>query len=81
MSAMRDPIPEGLWERLYSGAILVLAIAAVVWLNQPQLLWPAFIVALVLISVDRWRRGVYPWSPRSVRHESKSAPLRGNGGR
>lgn len=61
---MGGPIPEGLFERLYGILILALAIALIVWLNLPGLLWPAFVVTLVLLSVDRWRRGVYPWPPR-----------------
>lgn len=61
---MRSPIPEGLSERLFAVLVLVLAIALIVWLNLPKLLWPAFILTLILLSVDRWRRGVYPWPPR-----------------
>ena len=64
MALMRGPIPEGLFERLFGIGVVALAISLVVWLNQPQLLWPMFIVALIVLSVDRWRRGVYPWPPR-----------------
>jgi hypothetical protein len=60
---MRSPIPEGLSERLYGLLALVVVITLVVWLNLPKLLWPAFILVLILVSVDRWRRGVYPWPP------------------
>ena len=48
---MRSPIPEGLSERLYGVAVLVLAITLIVWLNLPKLLWPAFILALVLLLI------------------------------
>jgi hypothetical protein len=67
-SAMRGPIPEGLYERLFGVLAVVLVIALIVWLNLPALLWPAFILTLVLLSVDRWRRGVYPWPPRKRPH-------------
>jgi len=65
---MRGPIPEGLSERLYGILAVVLVLALVVWLNLPRLLWPAFLVTLVFLSVDRWRRGVYPWPPRERPH-------------
>lgn len=61
---MRSPIPEGLSERLYGVFVLGLVITLIVWLNLPQLLWPAFILTLIVLSIDRWRRGVYPWPPR-----------------
>ena len=60
---MRGPIPEGLSERLFGVLAVVLAIALVAWLNMPKLLRPVFILMLILLSVDRWRRGVYPWPP------------------
>jgi hypothetical protein len=44
--------------------VVGLVIALIVWLKLPRLLWPAFILALILLSVDRWRRGIYPWVPR-----------------
>ena len=48
----------------YSEIIAIgLAIALVVWLNMPKLLWPAILVTTALCSVDRWWRGVYPWPP------------------
>ena len=65
---MRGPIPEGLSERLYEVLAVVLVITLIVWLNLPRLLWPAFILTLILLSVDRWRRGVYPWPPRKRPH-------------
>ena len=61
---VRGPYPEGLPKRLSEVAVLVLVITLVVWLDLPKLLWPAFIVAVVLLSIDRWRRGIYPWPPR-----------------
>jgi hypothetical protein len=61
---MPDPIPEGLSERLFGVLVLGLVITIIVWLNLPTLLWPTFILTLILVSVDRWRRGVYPWPPR-----------------
>ena len=67
-SPVHGPIPEGLSERLYAVLVLALVLALIVWLNLPGLLWPAFIVALILVSVDRWRRGVYPWPPRKRRN-------------
>jgi len=60
---MRRLIPEGLSERLFGVLAVVLAIALVAWLNMPKLLRPVFILMLILLSVDRWRRGVYPWPP------------------
>jgi len=61
---MRSPVPEGLSERLFAVLVLVLVTTLIVWLDLPKLLWLAFILTLVLLSVDRWRRGVYPWPPR-----------------
>jgi len=61
-------MPEGLSERLYGVLVLVGIVALIVWLNLPRLLWPAFILGLVLVSADRWRRGVYPWPPRKRPH-------------
>jgi hypothetical protein len=61
---MRGPVPEGLSERLFGLLAIALVITLVVWLNLPKLLWPAFILTLILLSADRWRRGVYPWPPR-----------------
>jgi hypothetical protein len=65
---MASPLPEGLPERLFGLLALVVVISLVVWLNMPKLLWPAFILTLVGISADRWRRGVYPWPPRKSAH-------------
>ena len=61
---MRGPIPEGLSERLFALLVLALVITLIVWLDLPKLLWLGFIVTLILLSADRWRRGVYPWTPR-----------------
>jgi hypothetical protein len=61
---VRGLIPEGLPERLFGVVAVVLVITLIVWLNLPKLLWPAFILTLIVLSVDRWRRGVYPWPPR-----------------
>ncbi len=47
---------------------LALAIALVVWLNVPKLLAPAFVVTVILCPVNRWRRGVWPWPPRTRAH-------------
>jgi hypothetical protein len=48
--------------------ILALVIALVVWLNVPNLLAPVFVVTVMLFSVDRWHRGVWPWPPRKRSH-------------
>jgi len=55
---------QSLYQRLYELLVLALVISLIVWLNLPVLLWPAFILTLVALSADRWRRGVYPWPPR-----------------
>src|SRR4051812_28967686 len=60
---VRGPVPEGLPWRLYEVAVLALVITLVVWFDLPTLLWPAFIVALLVILVDR-RRGIYLWTWR-----------------
>jgi hypothetical protein len=41
--------------------VLVLTIALVAWLNLPKLLAPAFVLTIILFSVDRRRRGIWPW--------------------
>jgi len=43
-------------ERLFALLALSVVISLIVWLNLPALLWPAFILTLVLLSAHRWRR-------------------------
>jgi hypothetical protein len=44
-------------ERLLWLVVIAAVISLVVWLNLPKLLWPAFIVTLVVLAVQReWRR-------------------------
>lgn len=46
-------------------SVLALVIALIVWLNVPKLLAPVLVVTIVGCSAYRWRRGLWPWPPRS----------------
>jgi len=41
-----------------------LVIGVVSWLDAPRLLVPAFVVAVIVSSADRWHCGIWPWPPR-----------------
>ena len=44
-------------ERLAWLLVLAMVIMLIVWLDTPKLLWPAFVLTLICLSVHReWRR-------------------------